>query len=111
MSPGAPQCPAMPGALDGAGQGEMSGSGWSVVLQGCLLGPSAIQADTAHPLVIRDSCQTLLAFWLLPAQARFKPMSCGWPWIPHHCSCEGLSLCFLYWSLFCRVGSAGAGYN
>lgn len=48
------------------------------------------------PLAARDSCQTVPAFWSLPAQARFKPVSCGWPWISS-------SLPPVTFPLFCKL--------
>lgn len=112
LSPRAPLCLAMPGCF-----------GWHQTGRGVRvwLGQRCHRAACwAHqpsrltqliPLAVRDSCQTVPAFWSLPTQARFRLVSCGWPWIPHHHSCEGLSLCFLNRSLFCRVGGAGAGYS
>lgn len=73
-----------------------------------LAGPSSARLTQLIPVACaRDSCQTVAAFWSLPAQDRFKLVSCWQPWIsslllwmtfPLFCfNLELILLCRWYW--------------
>ena len=73
-------------ASEGTGWGKTSGSSRVSGAVGLPLGPNWLAHQPAKltqliPLAVRDSCQTVPAFWSLSAQARFKLVSCGRPWI------------------------------